>query len=146
MNWELQIGSNRSYIFYIFTFGLIVPTVVIFVCYSNILREVRKVKTEINRGSSLKTSRRLHQKQLSFQSEAAEKRSTVMVAVMIGAFLIAWTPYSILALTETFNGKNYGDSSISPVLATVPSLLAKTSSVLNPIIYGFLNTQVFSRI
>jgi c-opsin len=125
---------------------LIVPTVVIFVCYSNILREVRKVKTEINRGSSLKTSRRLHQKQLSFQSEAAEKRSTVMVAVMIGAFLIAWTPYSILALTETFNGKNYGDSSISPVLATVPSLLAKTSSVLNPIIYGFLNTQVFSRI
>jgi c-opsin len=88
----------------------------------------------------------LHQKQLSFQSEAAEKRSTVMVAVMIAAFLIAWTPYSILALTETFNSKNYGNSSISPVLATVPSLLAKTSSVLNPIIYGFLNTQVFSRI
>ncbi|EFX87345.1 pteropsin1 [Daphnia pulex] len=116
VNWELQIGSNRSYIFYMFTFGLIVPTVVIFVCYSNILREVRK-------------------------SEAAEKRSTVMVAVMIGAFLIAWTPYSILALTETFNGKHYGNSSISPVLATVPSLLAKTSSVLNPIIYGFLNTQ-----
>lgn len=143
MNWELKIDSNRSYVFYVFTFGLIVPTVVIFVCYSNILREVRKVKSEINKGSNLQTSRCLHQKQLSFQSEAAEKRSTVMVAVMIGAFLIAWTPYSILALTETFrNGKHYGSSSISPLLATVPSLLAKTSSVLNPIIYGFLNTQV----
>jgi c-opsin len=128
VNWELQIGSNRSYIFYIFTFGLIVPTVVIFVCYSNILREVRKVKTEINRGSSLKTSRRLHQKQLSFQSEAAEKRSTVMVAVMIAALLIAWTPYSILALIETFTGGNDGNS--SPVswprrrLFSIPSFMA----------------------
>jgi len=135
----LQIGSNRSYIFYIFTFGLIVPTVVIFVCYSNILREVRKVKTEINRGSSLKTSRRLHQKQLSFQSEAAEKRSTVMVAVMIGAFIITWTPYSILALIEFFSDEH----TVSPVWATVPCIFAKTAVVLNPIIYGFLNTQVY---
>ena len=140
MNWELKIDGNRSYIFYLFTFGLIVPTAVILVSYSNILREVRKVKSEIKKGANLKTTRLFHQKQLSFQTEAAEKRSTVMVAVMIGAFLVAWTPYSILALVETFNGKNYA---VSPVLATVPSLFAKTSSVLNPIIYGFLNTQVF---
>jgi c-opsin len=69
-----------------------------------------------------------------------------MVAVMIGAFLIAWTPYSILALVETFSDNNVTSLvvSISPVVATVPSLFAKTSSVLNPIIYGFLNTQVYN--
>jgi c-opsin len=128
-----------------FTFGLIVPMIVICVCYSNILRAVRKVKTEIKKGANLiqSSTRHLHQKQLSFQSEAAEKRSTFMVAVMIGAFLVAWTPYSILALIETFRGKNYEtNSSISPILTIIPSLFAKTSSVLNPIIYGFLNTQV----
>ncbi len=153
MNWELKAGSNQSYIFYMFTFGLIVPMIVIFVSYFNILRAVRKVKNEINKkraigqNSSNNRRRRLLRKQLSFQSDAAEKRSTMMVAVMIGAFLIAWTPYSILALVETFSDHNNNVTSsdvvsISPVLATVPSLFAKTSSVLNPIIYGFLNTQV----
>ena len=77
-----------------------------------------------------------------------------MVAVMIGAFLTAWTPYSIMALIETFIGDNvtnidssenkfYGGT-ISPAVATVPSLFAKTSAVLNPLIYGLLNTQVRS--
>jgi c-opsin len=143
---------NQSYIFYMFTFGLIVPMIVIFVSYFNILRAVRKVKSEINKkraigqNSSNDRRRRLLRKQLSFQSDAAEKRSTMMVAVMIGAFLIAWTPYSILALVETFSDNNVTSSvvSISPVVATVPSLFAKTSSVLNPIIYGFLNTQVYN--
>jgi hypothetical protein len=40
----------------------------------------------------------------SSNSDAAEKRVTVMVACMVGAFLAAWTPYSILALFETFIG------------------------------------------
>ncbi len=83
-----------------------------------------------------------------------------MVACMIGAFMAAWTPYSITALIETFGGVSGpghrqadGDDddsgalfvgSISPALATVPSLFAKTSAVLNPLIYGLLNTQVIS--
>lgn len=91
-------------------------------------------------------------------NDAAEKRVTVMVACMIAAFMMAWTPYSILALIETFGGglsqisnattngsinENIGfASSISPALATIPSLFAKTSAVLNPLIYGLLNTQV----
>jgi hypothetical protein len=37
-------------------------------------------------------------------NDAAEKRVTVMVACMVGAFMAAWTPYSILALFETFIG------------------------------------------
>jgi len=107
-------------------------------------------------------------------SDAAEKRVTVMVACMVGAFMAAWTPYSILALFETFVGddarssgvKNtsspfgldgqqlnderpneeggffYYVGTISPAFATIPSLFAKTSAVLNPLIYGLLNTQV----
>ncbi len=53
------------------------------------------------------------QKKASRQSDAAEKRSTVMVAVMIGAFLVAWIPYSLLLLVETFIGENDGNSSVS---------------------------------
>ena len=77
-----------------------------------------------------------------------EKRVTLMIAVMIGAFLVAWTPYSMMALIETLNGDDYVTQNesiiISPAVATVPSLFAKTSAVLNPLIYGMLNTQVMS--
>jgi c-opsin len=119
--------------------------IVIFVSYFNILRAVRKVKSEINKKRAIgQNSSNYHLRRRLHKSDAAEKRSTIMVAVMIGAFLIAWTPYSILALVETFSDNNVTSLvvSISPVVATVPSLFAKTSSVLNPIIYGFLNTQV----
>jgi hypothetical protein len=102
----------------------------------------------------------------SSNSDAAEKRVTVMVACMVGAFMAAWTPYSILALFETFigvadhsagPGRNislhdnqpneednyfYYVGSISPAFATIPSLFAKSSAVFNPLIYGLLNTQV----
>lgn len=93
--------------------------------------------------------------------DPVEKKVTVMVAVMIGAFIMAWTPYSILALIETLisdtanmtdysnttiinrDGNFFYNGTVSPALATIPSLFAKTSAVLNPLIYGLLNTQVF---
>lgn len=95
-----------------------------------------------------------------YQSDAAERRVTVMVACMIGAFLVAWTPYSVLALVETFANRPVSETpathdgpllphlvkpvwiTISPAVATVPSLFAKTSAIFNPLIYGLLNTQV----
>jgi c-opsin len=129
------------------------------------------------------TGKKMEQKK---GNDAAEKRVTVMVACMVGAFMAAWTPYSILALFETFIGvadpsggpgwnmsnttlsldgqqqfndnqptSNEADDSsffyyyigtISPAFATIPSLFAKTSAVLNPLIYGLLNTQVSSPI
>ena len=130
-------------------------------------------------------SQQENQSKRSRNSDAAEKRVTVMVACMVGAFLAAWTPYSILALFETFIGvadhsggpgrnmsttlnldgqqqfndnqptSNEADDSnffyyyvgaISPAFATIPSLFAKSSAVLNPLIYGLLNTQVSSPI
>ena len=49
VDWQLKFDNNRSYVFYVFAMGLFVPTVVIVVSYSNILRVVRRVKREISR-------------------------------------------------------------------------------------------------
>ncbi|KAI9556926.1 pteropsin9 [Daphnia sinensis] len=143
VNWESKRHYNRSYILYMFVMGLVIPLSLIMVSYVKILRVVRE---------------HLHRR-----GDAAEKRVTMMVACMIAAFMGAWTPYSILALYETFfsidSGDNYignkanvsdairDDSDsfyvgiVSPAFATIPSLFAKTSAVLNPLIYGLLNTQ-----
>lgn len=67
----------------------------------------------------------------------AESRVAIMVAVMIIAFFIAWTPYAVLALVIQF-----GDTEVHPGIAVVPALVAKSSICYNPVIYVGLNTQV----
>lgn len=67
----------------------------------------------------------------------AESRVAMMIAVMIFAFFVAWTPYAVLALLIQFT-----DIYISPALAIVPALVAKSSICYNPVIYVGLNTQV----
>lgn len=67
-----------------------------------------------------------------------ERKVTCMVGVMIAAFMVAWTPYSVFSLV-----KQFGDpASIGPGMAVLPSLIAKTSICYNPIIYVGMNSQV----
>ena len=61
-----------------------------------------------------------------------------MVAIMITAFMVAWTPYSLFALIEQFGPSDL----ITPQMAVLPALIAKSSICYNPIIYIGLNTQV----
>ena len=68
----------------------------------------------------------------------AESKVALMIAVMIIAFLIAWTPYAVLALIIAFGDPHV----ISPGVAVVPALVAKSSICYNPLIYVGLNTQV----
>ncbi|XP_051164846.1 rhodopsin-like isoform X2 [Leptopilina boulardi] len=114
-NPETYIGS---YIAYLFLFGLIIPVVVIGSSYGSIILTLRNVKRRIG-------SRRRQ-----------ENKVTKMVALMIFAFMIAWTPYSIAAL-----GAQYFDMKLSPEAAMVPAILAKSSICYNPIIYAGLNKQ-----
>lgn len=66
----------------------------------------------------------------------AESKVTMMVAVMIILFMVAWTPYSIFALMEQFG------PGVKPSLAVLPALLAKSSICYNPIVYVGMNSQV----
>ena len=66
-----------------------------------------------------------------------------MVIYMVSAYLVAWSPYAILALMETFVSTS-AKSVVTPAVATLPSLFAKTSVVFNPLVYGLLNTQVIA--
>ncbi|KAK4011805.1 hypothetical protein OUZ56_020917 [Daphnia magna] len=158
VNWESKMDNNRSYIFYMFAMGLFVPLVAITVSYTSILIFIQKT-SKMRR--QLKSTLQLAStgQQNDNGGDPVEKKVTVMVAVMIGAFIMAWTPYSILALIETLisdtanmtdysnttiinrDGNFFYNGTVSPALATIPSLFAKTSAVLNPLIYGLLNTQ-----
>lgn len=61
-----------------------------------------------------------------------------MVLTTAACYLLCWMPYGIVAMMATFGPPNI----ISPVASVVPSLLAKSSTVINPLIYILMNKQV----
>lgn len=72
---------------------------------------------------------------------AARKREyhiLFMVLTTAACYLLCWMPYGVVAMMATFGPPNI----ISPVASVVPSLLAKSSTVINPLIYILMNKQV----
>lgn len=67
-----------------------------------------------------------------------EQRILLMVLVMVLCFLLCWLPYAAVALIATFGQPGL----ITPAASIIPAILAKSSTVYNPIIYVFLNKQV----
>lgn len=57
---------------------------------------------------------------------------------MVICYLLCWLPYGIMALLATFGPPNL----ITPEASIIPSILAKMSTVVNPVIYVFMNKQV----
>lgn len=64
-----------------------------------------------------------------------------MVLTTAACYMLCWMPYGIVAMMATFGPPNI----ISPVASVVPSLLAKSSTVINPLIYILMNKQVSQR-
>lgn len=71
-----------------------------------------------------------------------EHRVLLMVITMVVCYLLCWLPYGIMALVATFGAPG----TVTAEASIVPSLLAKTSTVINPIIYIFMNKQVRMRV
>lgn len=57
---------------------------------------------------------------------------------MVVCYLLCWLPYGIMALLATFGPPGL----VTPEASIIPSVLAKTSTVINPVIYVFMNKQV----
>lgn len=71
-------------------------------------------------------------------SRKREQRVLLQIITMVVCYLLCWLPYGTMALISTFGEPRL----VTPEASIVPSLLAKTSTVINPIIYIFMNKQV----
>nr|XP_033813663.1 pinopsin-like [Geotrypetes seraphini] len=120
VNWHSGDINNTSYIICLFLFCLVIPFSVIVYCYGKLLFAIRQVN-----GIS------------KVANQTREQRVLIMVIVMVICFLICWLPYGIVALMATFGRPGL----ISPATSIIPSVLAKSSTVYNPMIYIFLNKQ-----
>ncbi|XP_073347859.1 vertebrate ancient opsin-like [Pagrus major] len=122
VDWTAKTTNNISYIICLFVFCLIVPFLVIVFCYGKLLCAIRQV-------SGINSS----------MSRKREQRVLFMVVVMVICYLLCWLPYGIMALLATFGPPGM----VTPEASIIPSVLAKTSTVINPIIYVFMNKQFY---
>uniref|UniRef100_A0A672HFD6 Teleost multiple tissue opsin 3b n=1 Tax=Salarias fasciatus TaxID=181472 RepID=A0A672HFD6_SALFA len=127
VQWRQRSAAARSYIGCLFVFCLLLPLLLMFFCYGRILLAVRAMARQvvrINRSSS----------------EWREGRVLLMVVAMVTGYLLCWLPYGVVAMLASFGRPGM----VPPAASLIPSLLAKASTVLNPVIYVLLNNQ-FSR-
>ncbi|XP_036376222.1 parapinopsin-like [Megalops cyprinoides] len=122
VNWTARTANNISYILCLFFFCLIVPFAVIVYSYGKLLHAIKQV-SRINTAVSRKR----------------EQRVLIMVITMVICYLLCWLPYGIMALLATFGRPGL----VTPEASIIPSLLAKTSTVINPVIYIFMNKQFY---
>ncbi|XP_054691389.1 pinopsin-like isoform X1 [Grus americana] len=121
VNWHSKDANNASYIICLFIFCLVIPFVIVY-SYGRLLCTVRRVSA-VNKGTG----------------RSREQRILIMVVVMVICFLLCWLPYATVALIATFGKPGL----ITPAASVIPSILAKNSTVYNPIIYIFLNKQFY---
>uniref|UniRef100_A0A672ZF64 Vertebrate ancient opsin-like n=1 Tax=Sphaeramia orbicularis TaxID=375764 RepID=A0A672ZF64_9TELE len=122
VSWTLRSAQSHAYIICLFIFCLGLPVLVMIYCYSRLLLAVKQV------GKIRKTAARRREYHILF-----------MVLTTAACYLLCWMPYGVVAMMATFGPPNI----ISPVASVVPSLLAKSSTVINPLIYILMNKQFY---
>ncbi|XP_026214193.1 teleost multiple tissue opsin 3a [Anabas testudineus] len=122
VQWHLRSPTSVSYVLCLFIFCLLLPLLLMVYSYARILVAIRRVG-KIN---LLAAQRR-------------EQHILLMVLFMVSCYMLCWMPYGIMALMATFGRLGL----VTPVASVVPSILAKFSTVINPIIYMFFNNQFY---
>ncbi|XP_054611985.1 teleost multiple tissue opsin 3b isoform X1 [Dunckerocampus dactyliophorus] len=127
VQWGDRSGRARSYVLCLLVFCLLLPLGLMIFCYGSILVAVRALDTRVTTTGP-------------YSAERREGRVLLLVVAMVTAYLLCWTPYAVVAMLSSFGRVQ----AVPPAAALIPSLLAKSSTVLNPLVYVTLNHQ-FSR-
>ncbi|XP_068137554.1 visual pigment-like receptor peropsin isoform X2 [Hyperolius riggenbachi] len=124
INWRNNNASFVSYTMSVVAVNFVLPLMVMFYCYYNVSRTMKGYGNRNSLGGS----------NLDWSDQADVTKMSVVMIVM---FLVAWSPYSIVCLWSSF-----GDpKQISPAMAIIAPLFAKSSTFYNPCIYVIANKK-----
>ncbi|XP_053549680.1 opsin-5-like [Bombina bombina] len=131
IDWKASHRNQKAiaYIVTLFVLCYIIPCVLILISYTLILLTVRG-------------SRQAVRQHLSPQAKGNSVHSLIVkvsVAVCIG-FLLAWTPYAVVAMWSVANVK----SEMSSLVFAIAAAFAKSSTLYNPVVYLLLKPNFLS--
>ncbi|KAM5129422.1 opsin-5-like [Mantella aurantiaca] len=119
IDWTLATSSisYKCYVIGVFLWGFFIPVAIMVFCYVSIIRVVHASHKSSKGGE-------ISQRQLTM-----ERDITRISFVICTAFLLAWSPYAVISM---WSACGYHVPALTSVVAT---LLAKSASFYNPIIY-----------
>ena len=131
INWRGKSTGDKSYIAALFIFCYLAPIGVMIFSFISVKLEIRRMHHRVLNmsGSQAETAR---------ESIQAERRHTRLAVVMCLAFIISWTPYSIISFWSSYFE---GVAKVPTSLGTISAIFAKMSPFANPIIYSFLHPK-----
>ena len=126
-----------SYVLFGTIYNLGIPVSIIIFCYSRIFKIARHQSRKVARqtlqaadADGLRVGQNMIKK---------ETRAALVLLIVIGTFLICWSPYSLTMLCYAFAKSN---CPIPGGYHMFSILLAMTNSAMNPLLYVFLNRQM----
>ncbi len=115
------IAAERAFIWYALLLGFAIPVALIIVFYVLVILRLKTVGPK----SHSKEKKRSHRK------------VTVMVLIVITAYIVCWAPYWVYQVTLTFATVNWPRWSM--LLFQAFTVLSYANSMLNPVLYAFLS-------
>lgn len=128
----------RLYVLLIFTVHFVIPLLAIITSYIMIYRAILQHNHEFSRASrvygetDLPLTVQQTKKGVSYEAKIAR-----VSLIVISVFCLSWTPYASIALLGAF-GKL---SQVTRLSAGISCMLAKFSTVCNPLIYALLHPK-----
>nr|DAC74057.1 TPA_exp: peropsin [Branchiostoma floridae] len=135
INWQKNDSLYISYVTSCFILGFALPLAVMMFCYWQASCFVNKVlKGDISGDLTFPVAVNVDWE---YQNHFSK-----MCLAMVAAFVVAWTPYSVLFLFAAFGNP----ADIPAWITLLPPLIAKSSALYNPIIYIIANRRFRSAI
>ncbi|CAG5923590.1 opsin 4xb [Menidia menidia] len=126
-------AANRSYTMMLCCFVFFIPLGIIFYCYLRMFVSIRKTSREVERlGTQVRKSTLIQQKSIRNEWKLAK-----IAFVVIVVFVLSWSPYACVTLVSWAGYANI----LSPISKAVPAVIAKASTIYNPIIYAIIHNK-----
>lgn len=126
-------AASRSYTMMLCCFVFFIPLGIILYCYLLMFLSIRKTSREVERlGTQMRKSTLVKQKSIRSEWKLAK-----IAFVVIVVYVLSWSPYACVTLISWSGHANI----LSPYSKTVPAIIAKASTIYNPIIYAIIHNK-----
>ncbi|KAL8579426.1 hypothetical protein ACOMHN_026791 [Nucella lapillus] len=127
--------NNLSFVVAITASNFFIPLCVIVFSYTGIWLVVRATHVSLRRQREITVSIGTQRHRLGMQSDL---KTASIILVIVTTFLLSWTPYLVICCLGLF-----GDGSQVTIYSSLlPSIVAKTSTALNPVLYSISHPKV----
>lgn len=122
------VQERRAYMTSLLVFQYFLPLILIMICYLHVYLRLRRRKDMVERGRN------------TTQKNKGSTRINAMLISIVVAFALSWLPLNIFNTVYDWNHEAIPHCS-HDIIFSVCHLTAMISTCVNPIIYGFLNSN-----